>query len=105
MDRSLRRTGPAAGCRVRLGVRLLPIDGAGTHQGAEGETSSHSQAPVDSKSGKNEDSGSATGAVRSRSATGSESGASHGSARPDEGGRNMKESGAGTQSGAAKSRT
>lgn len=78
--------------------------GPGTHQDNDAATSSQRGGAMDSKSSKNEDSGSATGAVRDRSRTGVESGGSHGSARPDETGRSMKESGSGTMSGASKSR-
>jgi hypothetical protein len=78
--------------------------GPGTHQDNDAATSSQRGGTTDSKSSKNEDSGSATGAVRDRSHTGMESGSSHGSGRPDETGRSMKESGSGTMSGASKSR-
>lgn len=78
--------------------------GPGTQQDEQGSISAQRGTGVDSKSSKNEDSGSATGAVRERSQTGMESGASHGSARPDETGRSIKEAGAGTSSGASKSR-
>lgn len=78
--------------------------GPGTHQDENADTRSKSGASVDSKSSKNEDSGSATESVRERSRTGMESGSSHGSARPDETGRGMKESGAGTTGGASKSK-
>jgi hypothetical protein len=78
--------------------------GPGTHQDENADTRSTPGASVDSKSSKNEDSGSATGSVRERSRTVMESGSSHGSARPDETGRGMKESGAGTTGGASKSR-
>ncbi len=77
--------------------------GTGTHQEAEGQMSTGDRAPVDSKSGRNEESGSATGAVRPRSESGREAGASHGSKRSDtDAGRSMGQSGAGTTSGAAK---
>ncbi|HKN88467.1 MAG TPA: hypothetical protein VJV04_16490 [Nitrospiraceae bacterium] len=78
--------------------------GPGTQQGDNADMSTQRGASGDSKSAKNEDSGSATGAVRDRSQSGIESGDSHGSARPDSSGRTMKESGSGTTSGAAKSR-
>lgn len=78
--------------------------GPGTHQDENADTRSKPGASVDSKSSKNEDSESAIGSVREPSRTGMESGSSHGSARPDETGRGMKESGAGTTSGASKSR-
>ena len=78
--------------------------GPGTHQDNDAGTSSQPSGSMDSKSSKNEDSGSATGAVRDRSHTGMESGSSHGSARLDEAGRSMKESGGGTTGGASKSR-
>ena len=78
--------------------------GPGTHQDEHADTKSKSGASVDSKSSKNEDSGSATGALRDRAPSGMESGDSHGSARSNDTGRNMKESGAGTTSGAAKSK-
>jgi len=78
--------------------------GPGTQQGDKADLSTQRGASADSKSSKNEDSGSATGAVRDRSQSGIESGDSHGSARPDGSGRSMKESGAGTTTGAAKSR-
>jgi hypothetical protein len=77
--------------------------GPGTHQGTEGTTSNRGTS-TDSKSGKNEDSGSAVGARRPGSATSSEGGPASGSTRPDQGGREMKESGAGTTSGAGTSR-
>jgi hypothetical protein len=77
--------------------------GPGTQQGDNAEMSTQRGASGDSKSSKNEDSGSATGAVRDRSKSGIESGDSHGSARPDSSGRTMKESGSGTTTGAAKS--
>jgi hypothetical protein len=78
--------------------------GPGTHQDENADTRSKSGGSVDSKSSKNEDAGSASGAVRDSSRSGMESGASHGSARPDEASRSMKESGAGTTGGASKSR-
>ncbi len=78
--------------------------GPGTQQGDHADMSTQRGASTDSKSAKNEDSGSATGAVRDRSQSGIESGDSHGSPRPDSTGRTMKESGSGTASGAAKSR-
>jgi len=78
--------------------------GPGTQQGEKADLSTQRGASADSKSSKNEDSGSATGAIRDRSQSGIESGDSHGSARPDSSGRSMKESGAGTTTGAAKSR-
>lgn len=78
--------------------------GPGTHQDEHADTRTTPGASVDSKSSKNEDSGSPTGAVRDPSGTGMESGRSHGSTRPDEAGRTLKESGAGTIGGASKSR-
>src|SRR5687768_12182992 len=78
--------------------------GPGTHQDENADARSKSGGSVDSKSAKNEDAGSASGAVRDPSRSGMESGTSHGSARPDETGRSMKESGAGTTGGASKSR-
>lgn len=78
--------------------------GPGTQEDSQGSTSTQRGSVVDSKSSKNEDSGSATGAVRDRSQSGIESGTSHGSTRPDDSGRSIKESGAGTTSGAPKTR-
>ena len=78
--------------------------GPGTHQDKNADTSAQRGGSVDSKSSKNEDSGSATGAVRERSASGMESGGSHGSTRPEDSGRSMGQSGAGTTGGASKSR-
>jgi hypothetical protein len=78
--------------------------GPGTHQDENAGTRSTPRASVDSKSSKNEDSGSATGAARDHSRTGMESDKSHGSDRPDETGQSMRESGAGTTGGASKSR-
>jgi hypothetical protein len=78
--------------------------GPGTHQDENADSKTKPGASVDSKSSKNEDSGSASGVVRDRSGSGMESGSSHGSVRPDETGRSMKESGAGTTGGASKSR-
>ena len=75
--------------------------GPGIHQDENADTRSKPGASVDSKSSKNEDSGSATGAARDRSRTGMESGNTHGSDRPDETGRSMRESGAGTTGGGA----
>ena len=88
--------------------------GTGTQQGANAETSTMPGGATDSKSGRNEDSGSATGSPRPSSKSGIESGQSHGSKRggstgSDAGtdetnaaGRPMGKSGAGTTKGAAK---
>ena len=57
--------------------------GPGTQQGSDGSMSTQRGTGTDSKSGKNEDAGSATGTKRDRSRSGAESGSSHGSARPD----------------------
>ena len=86
--------------------------GTGTQQGANAETSTMPGGATDSKSGRNEDSGSATGSPRPSSKSGIESGQSHGSKRggstgsgTDEtnaAGRPMGKSGAGTTKGAAK---
>jgi hypothetical protein len=94
----------AAAVALMLAYDPTQSTGPGTVQDSQGSTSTQRGAGVDSKSSKNEDSGSATGAVRERSQTGSESGDSHGSARPNDSGRSLKESGAGTTSGTAKTR-
>ncbi|HJU04019.1 MAG TPA: hypothetical protein VJ692_02630 [Nitrospiraceae bacterium] len=86
--------------------------GSGTQQGPGASLHTSPEMQTDSKSGKNEDSGSATGAVRDRSQSGVESGSSHGSRRSGStgpgtesgstSGRSMGESGAGTTSGAGR---
>ena len=107
----LRLTGHGALAVLALILAYEPSQstGTGTHQGASGETSTGDRAAVDSKSGKNEDSGSATGAPRESSQSGMETGESHGSKRgstaeADRSGKTLRESGAGTTSGASKSR-
>ena len=104
----------AGGATMAVAYDPSQSTGTGTQQGENAETSAMPGGATDSKSGRNEDSGSAVGTPRQSSKSGMESGQSHGSRRPgstgsDAGtdetnaaGRPMGKSGAGTTKGAAK---
>jgi len=72
-----------SGVSLVLAYDLTQSTGPATQQGSDGSMSTLHGTGIDSKSGKNEDAGSATGTKRDRSRSGAESGPSHGSARPN----------------------